>query len=118
MSKIDESTYQYESSFNIVKGCEFSTVGTLYIENLEDHSSKFGNYADGSFSHNMEWMTYESVKFIHSKDNPDEAVSGILLVFFLLNLVNTFLNFDKRTSHSLCISVPRFHTDQMMSLQL
>ena len=38
----------------------------LYIENLADgEDSAFNSYSDGSFSHNMEWITYEAIEFIN-----------------------------------------------------
>jgi hypothetical protein len=45
----------------------------LYIENLEDSEDESNLYSDGSFSHNMEWITYEAISFINETvqtDNP------------------------------------------------
>jgi len=60
MSSIEDNDYSYDSAVDIVKGCGFTYVGGLYVENLNGH---FNN--DGSFSHNMEWLTYEAIKFIN-----------------------------------------------------
>ena len=69
LSKINKNEYTYAGAVETVKQCGFSTVEGLYIENLDD------NYSDGSFSHNMEWITYEAVQFINSQD---EKVSASL----------------------------------------
>ena len=60
-----------------MKQCGFSTVEGLYIENLASEGAEggFNNYSDGTFSHNMEWITYEAVQFINSQD---EKVSASL----------------------------------------
>jgi len=63
LSYIDDSTYTYDDAANTVKQCGFDTVGGLYIENLKS-SDNFNNYHDGSFSHNMEWITHEAIKVI------------------------------------------------------
>lgn len=58
----------------MVKGCGFDTVGGLYIENMANGDDKeFNSYSDGSFSHNMEIIAYEAIKFINETtktDNP------------------------------------------------
>jgi len=63
LSYIDDSTYTYDDAANTVKQCGFDTVGGLYVENLKS-SDNFNNYHDGSFSHNMEWITHEAIKVI------------------------------------------------------
>lgn len=58
-----------------VKACGFSKVGGLYIENLAASVGEFNNYSNGSFSHNMEWITYEAVEFINAEA---QAVSTMI----------------------------------------
>ena len=70
LSKIKDSTYTYDSAVTTIKQCGFDTVAGLYIENLVGNEDQFNNYSDGTFSHNMEWITYEAVQFINeSEDN-------------------------------------------------
>ena len=64
LSYIDKATYTYDSAVNTVKECGFNTVEGLYIENLAA-SDELNNYSDGSFSHNMEWITHEAIKVIN-----------------------------------------------------
>ncbi len=45
----------------------------LYIENLEANEEDFDNYSDGTFSHNMEWITYEAIKFINQTAAQDKS---------------------------------------------
>ena len=68
LSRIDDDSYTYESAVEIVKGCGFDTVDGLYVENMVADPDSFNNYSDGTFSHNMEWITYEAVQFIESDD--------------------------------------------------
>jgi len=63
LSYIDKATYTYDSAVNTVKKCGFDTVEGLYIENLAT-SDEFNSYSDGTFSHNMEWITHEAIKVI------------------------------------------------------
>jgi len=71
LSRINDDDYTYDSAVGEVEECGFSRVGGLYIENLESDPEDFNNYSDGSFSHNMEWITYEAIKFINetAQDN-------------------------------------------------
>ena len=77
LSKIKDDEYTYAAAVETVKQCGFSTVEGLYIENLASEGAEggFNNYSDGTFSHNMEWITYEAVQFINSQD---EKVSASL----------------------------------------
>lgn len=56
-----------------VKQCGFSTVAGLYIENLAANENSFNNYSDGTFSHNMEWITHEAIKVINEDSNDVSA---------------------------------------------
>jgi len=56
LSTIDYSQYSYEYARSLVKECGFDHVSGLYAENL-DHE-----FSDGSFSHNMEWITHEAIQ--------------------------------------------------------
>ena len=65
LTEIDKDTYTYENAVSSVKECGFDTVGGLYIENLWVVNEHFmGTYNDGSFSHNMEFVTSEALKVI------------------------------------------------------
>ena len=50
----------------------FFLIG-LYIENLQASEEDFNNYSDGTFSHNMEWITYEAIKFINETAAQDKS---------------------------------------------
>ena len=65
LSRINDSKYSYTGAQDIVKSCGFDYVEALYIENLASDPSGFGNYHDGSFSHNMEWVTAEAINFMN-----------------------------------------------------
>lgn len=78
LSRIQIDTYTYESAVETVKACGFDTVAGLYIENLAASEYDFDNYSDGTFSHNMEWITYEAVNFINDKSNEVRAFFVLL----------------------------------------
>jgi len=63
LSRINKSTYTYDSAVDTVKECGFDTVEGLYVENLAAEDD-FNNFSDGTFSHNMEWITSEAIKVI------------------------------------------------------
>ena len=63
LSRINKSTYTYDSAVDIVKECGFDIVEGLYVENLASEDD-FNNFSDGTFSHNMEWITSEAIKII------------------------------------------------------
>jgi arylsulfatase A-like enzyme len=71
LSNINNDQYTYESSVDTVKGCGFDFVGGLYIENLAEDESEYSLYSDGTFSHNMEWITYEAINFIEEQAGSD-----------------------------------------------
>lgn len=60
---------------NTVKECGFDTVEGLYIENLA-RDDELNNYSDGTFSHNMEWITSEAIKVIND-DSEDVRYFGL-----------------------------------------
>jgi len=64
LSRIRKSEYNYPSAVGIVEGCGFDFVDALYIENMSD-----GSYTNGEFSHNMEFITHEAIRFIEDNDN-------------------------------------------------
>lgn len=66
LSKIDDNDYTYPYAVNEVKKCGFDFVDGLYIENIGEKS---GEYSDGSFSHNMEFVTHEAIRFINEEDS-------------------------------------------------
>ena len=106
-----------------MKGCGFSTVEGLYVENMASDPADFDNYSDGTFSHNMEWMTYEAVQFIKADD---EEVSNIFHVLFSKldffaflrthQLVPFFLT--PPSSRSFSISILQYLTVLKMSVSL
>jgi len=61
LSKFTPETYTYQNGVDAVKSCGFDTVGGLYIENLRG----YGYFDDGTFSHNMEWVTWEAISFLN-----------------------------------------------------
>jgi len=66
LSRIDDASYTYDGAVDVVKGCGFDTVGSLYVENLAGgRREEFNSFSDGTFSHNMEHMTYEAIQFIN-----------------------------------------------------
>lgn len=58
LSSIDYPNYTYDYAKSLVNKCGFDHVSGLYPKNL---AKEFNN---GSFSHNMEWVTAEAVKEI------------------------------------------------------
>ena len=59
-----------------MKGCGFETVSGLYMENLSRQA-----FNDGTFSHNMEWVTSEALKVIEEdSEEASEDMSNALLV--------------------------------------
>lgn len=66
LSKINRNNYQYDSAVETVQGCGFDHVGGLYVENMDDEDDGFNNFSDGTFSHNMEWITHEAINFINT----------------------------------------------------
>ena len=72
LSSIRDDSYTYEGAVETVQGCGFDTVAGLYIENLAAKEAEFDNYSDGTFSHNMEWITHEAIDFINEASDADE----------------------------------------------
>lgn len=71
LSAIKDQDYTYELAQATVQNCGFNVVEGLYLENL--HSGDTTNsYSDGTFSHNMEWITYEAIQFIEGAVEADE----------------------------------------------
>ena len=64
---VRDNAYTYDFAQDTVRGCGFDFVESLYIENLNSN----GGFYDGTFSHNMEWLTVEAINFI------DDAVSTV-----------------------------------------
>jgi len=72
LSTIKDEDYNYDEARGIVQNCGFDTVEALYIENLSKEGG-FNSYCDEiKFSHNMEWMTYEAIKFINTTIADDD----------------------------------------------
>ncbi|GFH52542.1 hypothetical protein CTEN210_09018 [Chaetoceros tenuissimus] len=67
LSRFNNNQYTYSNAVATVQNCGFDVVDGLYIENLAANENEFNNYSDGTFSHNMEWITYEAVKFINDQ---------------------------------------------------
>ncbi|VEU40089.1 unnamed protein product [Pseudo-nitzschia multistriata] len=66
LSRIDRDNYDYDKAVDIVKGCGFDHVDGLYVENMANggENRPFNSYSDGTFSHNMEWVTHSAINFI------------------------------------------------------
>ena len=58
LSSVDYANYTYDYAKSLVNECGFEHVSGLYPENLGHE------FNDGSFSHNMEWVTAEAVEEI------------------------------------------------------
>ena len=79
MSRIDKGEYNYGYAQDVIEGCGFDFVDGLYIENMGSVAGD--TFSDGTFSHNMEWVTYEAINFIkndYTDDNSDDMVSKTL----------------------------------------
>eukprot|EP00588_Corethron_pennatum_P013768 CAMPEP_0194271594 /NCGR_PEP_ID=MMETSP0169-20130528/5336_1 /TAXON_ID=218684 /ORGANISM="Corethron pennatum, Strain L29A3" /LENGTH=1088 /DNA_ID=CAMNT_0039013977 /DNA_START=145 /DNA_END=3411 /DNA_ORIENTATION=- len=68
--------YTYTSAQTEVKKCGFDFVDGLYASNLGDLKDGEGGNNDDIFSHNMEWVTSEAIKFIDD-DQKDEVGNDI-----------------------------------------
>ena len=70
LSRLGRNEYSYETAVNTVENCGFEYVDGLYIENLNDDEtdSAVGTYRDGTFSHNMEWITHVAIDFMQQED--------------------------------------------------
>ena len=64
LSSVRDSSYTYTGAQDTVADCGFDFVEGLYMENFNEDESSYNNYHDGSFSHNMEWVTAEAIDFI------------------------------------------------------
>jgi len=53
----DVDNFNYADNQATVQQCGFEAVEGLYVENL--------GFSDGTFSHNMEWITHEAITFIN-----------------------------------------------------
>jgi len=65
LSKFNEGQFTYAGAQTTVEGCGFDKVDGLYVNNLEVNSAEYNNIHDGSFSHNMEWVTETAIEFIN-----------------------------------------------------
>ena len=66
-----------------MKECGFDFVEGLFMENLVSEG-EFNNYSDGTFSHNMEWITYEAIDFINSSVSAGVSVFITVIRFCML----------------------------------
>jgi len=69
--------YSYPKGQDEIKKCGFDFVDGLYYENLNAMDYPEGFVTDGSFSHNMEWITYEAINFIE-----DDNTFGVNSIAF------------------------------------
>jgi len=69
LTKFDEPTYTYSDAQTLIEGCGFDYVDGLYVENLATEPDLYNNFHDGSYSHNMEWVTQTAIEFINNKDD-------------------------------------------------
>lgn len=72
LTRIRDADYSYQHAVDEVTKCGFNHVGALYVENMEANEEDFNNFSDGTFSHNMEWLTYEAIKFINTTIDNDK----------------------------------------------
>jgi arylsulfatase A-like enzyme len=80
-------SYTYSGAQETVQGCGFDYVEALYVENLASEGG-FNSYSDGSFSHNMEWVTAEAITFINESSS---TVSTISMCYFLLMILRQII---------------------------
>jgi arylsulfatase A-like enzyme len=71
LTGFDDTAYTYANSQETVRGCGFDTVEALFMENLKSEGG-FNTYSDGTFSHNMEWVTVEAVNFINDASSSNQ----------------------------------------------
>ena len=57
-------TYSYEDSQERIRNCGFDYAESVYIEN------QGGDWHDGTFNHNMEYMTAMAIDFINNSTDP------------------------------------------------
>jgi len=72
LSRTDYDTYNYLEAVGAVKQCGFDFVDALYVENMQANPDQFDSYSDGSFSHNMEFVTHEAIRFINDDNDADK----------------------------------------------
>lgn len=80
LSRISRTDYTYEGAVETVKQCGFDSVAGLYVENLVAEPENFNAYSDGTFSHNMEWITHEAIQIIN-EDSDKASWLGCLSLF-------------------------------------
>ena len=88
LSFISQPTYTYDSAVDTVKDCGFDTVDGLYIENLADDEDEFNNYRDGTFSHNLEWLTQAAVKVIEDESDKVRPCSHHYSLYHIIGRVS------------------------------
>jgi len=109
LSRINKNTYTYDSAVDIVKACGFDTVEGLYVENLASEND-FNNFSDGTFSHNMEWITSEAIKII-KEDSEEVRCSCSSCLVDLLDDSQSANNLSPlRNSRSSSISILQYRT--------
>ena len=64
LSSFDYTQYTYDYALDVVQNCGFDFVGGLYPENLGR-----GRYSNGTFGHNLEWITSEAIKVIQQESD-------------------------------------------------
>lgn len=82
LSRFNNNQYTYSNAVATVHNCGFDVVDGLYIENLAANENEFNNYSDGTFSHNMEWITYEAVNFINDQASQVSCYKSSSLFYF------------------------------------
>ena len=94
LSKFYDNAYDYDAAVETVQACGFDFVDALYIENMESNEDDFDNYNDGTFSHNMEFVTYEAINFINDNDGVSESLClQFLCQYSFLDLIMSMLSF-------------------------
>ena len=79
LAPFNSNTRTYAENQDAVKDCGYDFVDALYMENLDAHKPSQGIITDGTYSHNMEFVTHEAIRFINNKyeDADTEASSSI-----------------------------------------
>ena len=118
LSSINDRRYTYDGARDIVKGCGFTHVEGLYIENL-NNAGGFNNYHDGSFSHNMEWITHEAIKIINENTRDVSMVVSLCVGHERYNHISTYSQLPPYLicmfSPFSCTLIPQYRMLPMMS---
>jgi len=100
LSRFTDDTYSYQAGVETVKSCGFDTVGGLYVENMGGRADYF---ADGSFAHNMEWVTWEAIKFLNETSQTQDTP---FFMYFNPTVPHSHVNLEDSLSEFSCRDTP------------